>query len=50
VLEKEGAHKNTLMAATCLNLKKSKRILVKSEAKEALAYLTGAFTEPLIRF
>lgn len=43
-----------LMAATCFNLKKYlktfNRKIVKSEAKEALAYLTGAFTEPLIRF
>lgn len=54
VLGKASAHKVMLMAATCFNLKKYlktfNRKTVKSEAKEALAYLTGAFTEPLIRF
>jgi hypothetical protein len=54
VIGKASAHKVMLMAATCFNLKKYlktfNRKIVKSEAKEALAYLTGAFTEPLIRF
>ena len=54
VLGKVAAHKVMLMAATCFNLKKYlktfKRKPVKSEAEEALAHLTGAFTVPLVRF